>query len=118
MLGTLFLLGQIALAVLIFAVAMDFFLLYRTKGIRSFRQCSSRFSNGDDNEVHLRVESSYAFPVRLSMRGLLYSSSVISVLICLSEAVKGKRLPIICIPPGGGRMVSDTSVCLLLRVSD
>lgn len=49
MLGTLFLLGQIALAVLIFAVAMDFFLLYRTKGIRSFRQCSSRFSNGDDN---------------------------------------------------------------------
>ena len=46
---------------------MDFFLLYRTKGIRSFRQCSSRFSNGDDNEVHLRVESSYAFPVRLSV---------------------------------------------------
>ena len=67
MLGTLFLLGQIALAVLIFAVAMDFFLLYRTKGIRSFRQCSSRFSNGDDNEVHLRVESSYAFPVWLSV---------------------------------------------------
>ena len=67
MLGTLFLLGQIALAVLIFAVAMDFLLLYRTKGIRSFRQCSSRFSNGDDNEVHLRVESSYAFPIRLSV---------------------------------------------------
>lgn len=67
MFATLFLLGQIALAFLIFAVGMDILLLYRTKGIESSRQCSPRFSNGDDNEVRLRVESRYAFPVSLSV---------------------------------------------------
>lgn len=67
MFGTLFLLGQVALGLLLLAVAIDLFLLYRTKGIQSSRQCSPRFSNGDDNEVHLRVESRYAFPVRLSV---------------------------------------------------
>lgn len=67
MFGTLFLLGQVALGFLLLAVATDLFLLYRTKGIQSSRQCSPRFSNGDDNEVRLRVESRYAFPVKLSV---------------------------------------------------
>lgn len=67
MFGTLFLLGQVALGFLLLAVAIDLFLLYRTKGIQSSRQCSPRFSNGDDNEVRLRVESRYAFPVKLSV---------------------------------------------------
>lgn len=67
MFGTLFLLGQVALALLILAVVLDLFLLYRTKGIEASRQCSPRFSNGDDNEVRIRVESRYAFPVRLSV---------------------------------------------------
>lgn len=67
MFGTLFLLGQVALALLILAVVLDLFLLYRTKGIEASRQCSPRFSNGDDNEVRIRVESRYAFPLRLSV---------------------------------------------------
>lgn len=67
MFGTLFLLGQIVLASLIIIVAVDIFLLYRTRGIQGFRQCSRRFSNGDDNEVRLRIESYYAFPVSLSV---------------------------------------------------
>lgn len=67
MFGTLFLLGQIALAFLILAVGIDLFLLYRTKGIQGYRQCSPRFSNGDDNAVNIRVENCYAFPVRLSV---------------------------------------------------
>lgn len=67
MFGTLFLLGQVALALLILTVVLDLFLLYRTKGIEASRQCSPRFSNGDDNEVRIRVESRYAFLVRLSV---------------------------------------------------
>lgn len=67
MFGTLFLLGQVALALLILTVVLDLFLLYRTKGIEASRQCSPRFSNGDDNEVRIRVENRYAFPVRLSV---------------------------------------------------
>lgn len=102
-LGTLFLLGQIALAVLIFAVAMDFFLLYRTKGTG----VSGNVLPVSRMEMITRYICAWKAAMlslsgcRLSMRCLLYSSSVISVLNCLSEAVKGKRLPIICIPPAG-----------------
>lgn len=65
--ATLFLLGQVVWLLLLCFVAADLFLLYRTRGIRSVRQCAPRFSNGDDNEVRLRVENGYAFPVRLAV---------------------------------------------------
>lgn len=65
--GTLFPVGQVALALLVLAVIADSFLLYRTKGVRSSRQCTPRFSNGDENEIRLRVESCYPFPVTLSV---------------------------------------------------
>lgn len=67
LLGSLFLLGQIALFVLILALIGDSFLLYRTQGIGASRHCSDRFSNGDNNPVNLRVESRYPFPVHLSV---------------------------------------------------
>lgn len=65
--GSLFLLGQIALLLLVLAVVADGLLLYRTKGIKASRRCADRFSNGDNNEVKLRVESRYPFPVHLSV---------------------------------------------------
>lgn len=36
-------------------------------GIQAFRQCADRFSNGDENEVSIRVESSYTYPVSLEV---------------------------------------------------
>ena len=65
--GSLFLLGQITLLLLALAVVADVFLLYRTKGIEASRACADRFSNGDNNEVKLSVESRYPFPVHLSV---------------------------------------------------
>jgi len=40
-------------------------MLYKTKGIKATRRCSERFSNGDDNLVRIRVESTYPFTVKL-----------------------------------------------------
>ena len=63
--GSLFIIGQLGLLALLLALAFDGYLLYRTKVIQAFRQCAGRFSNGDDNEVSLRIESRYSYPVRL-----------------------------------------------------
>ena len=63
--GSLFIIGLLGLLALLLALAFDGYLLYRTKGIQAFRQCAGRFSNGDDNEVILRIESRYSYPVRL-----------------------------------------------------
>ena len=59
----LFTIGQGLLFVLLLLVLADGYMLYRIRGIRAFRQCSARFSNGDENAVNLRVESSYPYPV-------------------------------------------------------
>lgn len=59
----LFLIGQGGLCVLILLTLADGYTLYRAHGIRAFRQCSDRFSNGDENGVEIRVESSYPYPV-------------------------------------------------------
>ncbi|GAE21874.1 DUF58 domain-containing protein [Bacteroides pyogenes] len=63
----LFVAGRWALLLLILLVAADGFLLYRVRGIRAFRSCADRFSNGDENEVRIRLESSYRHPVRLEV---------------------------------------------------
>ena len=65
--GSLFIIGQLGLLALLLALAFDGYLLYRTKGIQAFRQCADRFSNGDENEVSIRVESSYTYPVSLEV---------------------------------------------------
>lgn len=59
--------GQVMLALLVLAGFADGWLLYRMRGITAFRRCVERFSNGDDNEVRLRVESHYPFPVELTV---------------------------------------------------
>lgn len=64
-LESLFLLGQLALAVFILILISEYWMLYRTKGIKATRHCAQRFSNGDDNLVRIRVESRYPFAVQL-----------------------------------------------------
>lgn len=62
-----FVIGQWALFVLLLVVLADVYSLYRIRGIHAFRQCADRFSNGDENEVSIRVESSYPHPVSLEI---------------------------------------------------
>ena len=63
----LFVVGKVALALLALAVVADIGLLYYKRAVTAGRSCASRFSNGDDNEVRLRVESGYPFPVRVNV---------------------------------------------------
>lgn len=63
----LFVIGQWALFVFFVTVLADGYTLYRIQGIRAFRQCAARFSNGDDNAVSIRVESSYPHPVSVEI---------------------------------------------------
>lgn len=46
---------------------IDIILLYHKHGIDANRLCSERFSNGDDNQIEIRVESNYKFPVWLNI---------------------------------------------------
>lgn len=59
----LFVIGQWALFVLVLAIVAEGIMLYRLRGIQAFRQCASRFSNGDENKVDIRVESNYPHAV-------------------------------------------------------
>ena len=66
-LAPFFVIGQWTLFVLFLVVSADVYSLYRIRGIQAFRQCADRFSNGDENEVSIRVESSYTYPVSLEV---------------------------------------------------
>ena len=66
-LAPFFVIGQWPLFVLLLVVSADVYSLYRIRGIQAFRQCADRFSNGDENEVSIRVESSYTYPVSLEV---------------------------------------------------
>lgn len=61
----LFVLGKWLLLVLSLVLMVELFLLYHERGVMASRSMSGRFSNGDDNEVSIRVESIYSFPVRI-----------------------------------------------------
>ena len=63
----LFVVGQGALLVFILLLLIDGYSLYRIRGIQAFRQCAARFSNGDENEISIRVESSYSYPISLEV---------------------------------------------------
>lgn len=63
----LFVVGKGALALLFLLTVWEMWMLYRKQGIQSFRRCSDRFSNGDDNGIEVRVENDYAFPVQLEV---------------------------------------------------
>ena len=61
----LFFVGQVALALFSLAVVVDIVLLWHKRGISASRQCSDRFSCGDDNDVALHIDSQYPFPLEL-----------------------------------------------------
>ena len=63
----LFHIGRLLLLLLLVAVCADGVALWQRKAISAGRQCSNRFSNGDDNVVRLWVESDYPFSVRLEI---------------------------------------------------
>lgn len=63
----LFVIGQLALFVLVLTIAAEGIMLYRLRGIQAFRQCASRFSNGDENKVDIRVESNYPHAVSVEV---------------------------------------------------
>ena len=71
---------------LVVAVIVDVVLLWSRKGMQAFRTVSPRFSNGDDNPVKLRLESTYPFnihtevidevPVVFQRRDVLFKAPV------------------------------------------
>jgi uncharacterized protein (DUF58 family) len=63
----LFHIGRLLLVLFLVAVVADGVCLWPRRGIRAGRQCSDRFSNGDDNEVRLWVENDYPFTIRLEI---------------------------------------------------
>lgn len=63
----LFHIGRFLLIVLLLAACVDGVQLWLRQAIRAGRQCSARFSNGDDNQVLLWVVSDYPFTVTLEI---------------------------------------------------
>ena len=63
----LFHVGRLLLLLVLLAACADGTALWLHKAIRAGRQCSSRFSNGDDNVVRLWVESDHPFRVTLEI---------------------------------------------------
>jgi len=78
----LFTMGQVMLALLVVLVVVDTVVLWRKRGISASRQCDSRMSNGDENEVTISISSTYPFasqlevidevPVQMQQRDVCY----------------------------------------------
>ena len=67
LLAPLYTIGRWLFVALITLVGIDLGMLYLRRGMAATRQCSDRFSNGDDNEVALRVESNYSFATHIDV---------------------------------------------------
>lgn len=63
----LFTAGQALLWLVVMAVGAEVLVLWKGGGISGLRQCRSRFSNGDDNEVRIPLRSHYRLKVRLEI---------------------------------------------------
>ncbi len=63
----LYTLGRVLTAVLFTLTIVEAIVLWLRKGISAARTCPERFSNGDDNEVDIHVQSMYPFSVRLTI---------------------------------------------------
>lgn len=63
----LFIIGRIALLCFVLAFIADIFMLYRTNSIEAKRQCSDRFSNGEDNKILIHISSKYAHSTKLDV---------------------------------------------------
>ena len=68
MVPVLFTVGRIAIASLLLVSIADYILLWRQKkAADAERYCAPRFSNGDNNDVRLVVESFYPFDVNMDI---------------------------------------------------
>ena len=63
----MFTVGRWLLVAFVLLLLVEMFLLYHGRAIMAWRTMAGRFSNGDDNEVNIRVENSYSFPVWLEV---------------------------------------------------
>lgn len=63
----LFEVGRWALLLFALVILIDVWMLYGHCGIKAFRQCASRFSNGDDNIISIHVESSYLYSISIEI---------------------------------------------------
>lgn len=63
----LFAMGKWLMILFLVFLVVEYALLYYGKKIKGYRIMSERFSNGDENEVKIRVESSYPYPVRIDV---------------------------------------------------
>ena len=64
----LFTMAQILFGLLMIACIYEYFRLFRSNGnVSCTRECTDRFSNGDDNPVKLHLENTYSFPVSLQI---------------------------------------------------
>ena len=62
----MFVIGKALVFTLLAAVLTELAMLYyKWQGIDAARTCSQRFSNGDDNEVSVRLTSRYPFRVNM-----------------------------------------------------
>lgn len=63
----LFRVGQMLLGLLAMAFLAETILLWRKGSVEASRQCGSRFSNGDDNEVVIHLRSHYRLHTRMEI---------------------------------------------------
>lgn len=62
--SVLFELGLILLGLLLLLVLIDILLLFRVKeGVKASRRMADVFSNGDENKIHLEIQSDYPFAI-------------------------------------------------------
>ncbi|MCG8604705.1 DUF58 domain-containing protein [bacterium] len=65
---TLTSLAKVILFTLLLAASLDAIILFRMrKGIFAMRETGDRFSNGDENTIHVTVENFYAIPVTVAI---------------------------------------------------
>lgn len=63
----MFTVGRILLLLFVVVVVADVVLLWRQRGVQAFRMMADRFSNGDENDVRIRVENNYGFPIHVEV---------------------------------------------------
>lgn len=63
-----FTIAQFFLLALVILCGLDYVFLFKRKGeLRCTRECSDRFSNGDENEIKLHLSNTYSLPVVLKI---------------------------------------------------
>jgi uncharacterized protein (DUF58 family) len=63
----LFTIGLVLLVLFVVLLAADWVMLYTRSAVEASRECADRFSNGDDNEVRLRIGNNSLFPLKVQV---------------------------------------------------